>query len=63
MIGTELGDLRRTHYSTELNSLNEGTEVIIKQNQKNWIEIILLDGKRAWLTSNKIRLLIFKSIR
>ena len=36
---------------------NEGTEVMIKQNQKNWIEIILLDGKRAWITSNKIRLL------
>ena len=38
-------------------NINEGTEVIIKQNQKNWIEIILLDGKRAWITSNKIRLL------
>ena len=38
-------------------NINEGTEVMIKQNQKNWIEIILLDGKRAWITSNKIRLL------
>ena len=38
-------------------NINEGTEVIIKQKQKNWIEIILLDGKRAWITFNKIRLL------
>ena len=38
-------------------NINEGTEVVIKQNQKNWTEIILLDGKRAWITSNKIRLL------
>ena len=29
MIGTELGDLRRTHYSVELSSLDEGTEVIV----------------------------------
>ena len=38
-------------------NINEGTEVMIKQNQKNWTEIILLDGKSAWVTSNKIRLL------
>ncbi len=38
-------------------NINEGTEVVIKQIQKNWMEIILLDGKRAWITSNKIRLL------
>ena len=38
-------------------NINEGTEVMIKQNQKNWTEIILLDGKRAWITSNNIRLL------
>ena len=38
-------------------NVNEGTEVMIKQNQKNWIEIILLDGKRAWITSDKIRVL------
>ena len=38
-------------------NINEGTEVKIRQNQKNWIEIILLDGKIAWVTSNKIRLL------
>jgi len=38
-------------------NINEGTEVMIKQNQKNWTEIILLDGKRAWIISNKIRLL------
>ena len=29
MIGTELGNLRRTHYSVELSSLDEGTEVIV----------------------------------
>ena len=38
-------------------SINEGTEVMIKQTQKDWLEIILLDGKRAWITSDKIRLL------
>ena len=38
-------------------NINEGTEVMIKQHQKNWIEIILLDGKSAWITSNKIRVL------
>ena len=29
MIGTELGNLRRTHYSIELSSLEEGTEVVV----------------------------------
>lgn len=38
-------------------NLNEGTEVKIKQSQKKWVEIILMDGKSAWITSNKIRLL------
>ncbi len=38
-------------------NINEGTQVIINQNQKNWAEIILLDGKRAWITYDKIRLL------
>ena len=38
-------------------NINEGTQVVIKQHQKNWTEIILLDGKSAWITSNKIRLL------
>ena len=38
-------------------NINEGTEVMIKQRQQNWTKIILLDGKSAWVTSNKIRLL------
>ena len=38
-------------------NINEGMEVRINQKQKDWIEIILLDGKRAWITSNKVRLL------
>ena len=38
-------------------NINEGTEVMVKQHQKNWTEIILLDGKSAWITSNKIRVL------
>ena len=38
-------------------NINEGTEVMIKQSQQNWTEIILLDGKSAWITSNKIRVL------
>ena len=38
-------------------NINEGTEVMIKQHQQNWTEIILLDGKSAWITTNKIRVL------
>jgi len=38
-------------------NINEGIEIKINQSQKNWTEIILLDGKRGWITSNKIRLL------
>ena len=38
-------------------NINEGIEIKINQSQKNWTEIILLDGKRAWIISNKIRLL------
>ena len=29
MIGTELGDLRRTHYSIELSALGEDAEVVV----------------------------------
>ena len=29
MIGSELGDLRRTHYSIELSALPEGTDVVV----------------------------------
>ena len=29
MIGNDLGDLRRSHYSVELSSLQEGTEVVV----------------------------------
>ena len=37
--------------------INEGTEVRVSQKQKDWIEIILLDGNRAWIPLDRIRLL------
>ena len=41
--------------NTILFKVNEGTKVRINQNQNNWIEIILLDGNRAWVPKEKIR--------
>ena len=37
--------------------INEGTIVRLSQVQKNWLEIILLDGNRAWIPLEKIRFL------
>ena len=44
MIGTELGDLRRTHHSTELSSLDEGTEVIVM----GWVVTVRGHGNIAF---------------
>ena len=46
MIGTELGDLRRTHYSTELTSLDEGTEVVVM----GWVLTVRGHGNIAFAT-------------
>tara|TARA_Y100000768_G_C23878531_1_gene634034 strand:+ start:140 stop:883 length:744 start_codon:yes stop_codon:yes gene_type:complete len=41
--------------NTILFKVNEGTKVKISQTQNKWIEIILLNGNRAWVPSEKIR--------
>tara|TARA_B100000579_G_scaffold426454_1_gene433713 strand:- start:2129 stop:2872 length:744 start_codon:yes stop_codon:yes gene_type:complete len=41
--------------NTILFKVNEGTKVKIVQAQNKWIEIILLNGNRAWLPLEKIR--------
>ena len=46
MIGTELGDLRRTHYSTELSSLNEGKEVVVM----GWVVTVRGHGNIVFAT-------------
>ncbi len=46
MIDTELGDLRRTHYSNELNSSQEGSEVTIM----GWIVSVRSHGNISFLT-------------
>ena len=46
MIGTELGDLRRTHYSVELSSLDEGTEVIVM----GWVVTVRGHGNIVFAT-------------
>ena len=46
MIGTELGDLRRTHHSTELSSLNEGTEVVVM----GWVVTVRGHGNIVFAT-------------
>ena len=37
--------------------INEGTIVRLSQVQKHWLEIILIDGNRAWIPLEKIRFL------
>ena len=46
MIETELGDLRRTHYSTELSSLSEGTEVVVM----GWVMTVRGHGNIVFAT-------------
>jgi len=41
--------------NTILFKVNEGTKVSINQDQNNWVEIILLDGNRGWISLEKIR--------
>ena len=46
MIGNELGDLRRSHYSVELNGLAEGTDVTVM----GWIVTVRGHGNIAFAT-------------
>ena len=46
MIGTELGDLRRTHYSIALSALPEGTEVVVM----GWVLTVRGHGNIAFAT-------------
>ena len=46
MIGTELGDLRRTHYSVELSSLDEGTDVVVM----GWVMTVRGHGNIVFAT-------------
>ena len=46
MIGNNLGDLRRSHYSTELGSLQEGTDVTVM----GWVVTVRGHGNIAFAT-------------
>ena len=37
--------------------INEGSIVDVFNKQKNWSEVVLIDGKKGWVPSNSIRLL------
>ena len=46
MIDNELGDLRRSHYSMELNGLTEGTDVTVM----GWVVTVRGHGNIAFAT-------------
>ena len=41
--------------NTVLFRINEGIRVEIQQTQENWIEIILIDGKKGWVPTESMR--------
>jgi len=43
--------------NTVLFRINEGSIADIHQSQKDWVEIILIDGKKGWIPSESIRVL------
>ena len=43
--------------NTVLFRINEGTLVDLDQSQEGWVEIILIDGKTGWITTNTMRAL------
>jgi len=43
--------------NTLLFRINEGSFADIHQTQKDWVEIILIDGKKGWITTESIRTL------
>ena len=40
--------------SSILFQINEGIKVDISNQQKDWVEIILIDGKKGWIPSESI---------
>ena len=43
--------------NTRLFTINEGTRVLVLQNQGNWVEIVLLSGEKAWIPIEKIKVI------
>ena len=43
--------------NTKLFTLNEGTRVSVLQNQGGWVEVVLLNGDKAWIAIEKIRVI------
>ena len=43
--------------NTLLFRINEGSFADIHQTQKDWVEIILIDGKKGWIPTESIRVL------
>ena len=43
--------------NTILYKVNEGTKAQISQEQENWFEIVILNGDKAWIPKEKIRIL------
>ena len=43
--------------STKLFTLNEGTRVSVLQNQGSWFEIVLMNGDKAWIPKEKIKVI------
>ena len=43
--------------NTVLFRINEGSIADIQKTQKNWMEIILIDGKKGWIPTQSIRTL------
>ena len=43
--------------STRLFTLNEGIRVSVLQNQGSWVEIVLLNGEKAWIPIEKIKVI------
>ena len=44
-------------YSTKLFQVHEGLKVHVKNNEIEWIEIELLDGKSGWIANSEIKLI------
>tara|TARA_B110000438_G_scaffold97718_1_gene96757 strand:- start:25 stop:771 length:747 start_codon:yes stop_codon:yes gene_type:complete len=41
--------------NTILFQINEGSNVDIQQSQKDWVEVLLIDGKKGWVPSESVR--------
>ena len=58
MIGNELGDLRRSHYSIELGSLDEGTVIAVGDGMYGFLLSVLMEI--LYLQQSEINLEIFR---